>query len=172
MSANQRPAEKPTLPDSAYASPLGPAVPTPFRDFLNQLQADFPDLRFRPGPRFSFRPPKTLQIAYDPTYPPTKNALLTLHELGHALSKHKDYKVDVERLKLESEAWERAKTLLSEHPNYSKILPGLVYYPDFAEDQLDSYRDWLHARSLCKACGLTRYQTPDGRYHCPLCDPS
>jgi lipopolysaccharide biosynthesis regulator YciM len=35
---------------------------------------------------------------------------------------------------------------------------------------LDTYRDWLHRRSACPECGLTRYQTVDGRWHCPGCE--
>ena len=135
--------------------------------FLARLQSDYPEFRFRLNrKRFSYRH-GTIFIG-----PPQHNfALLALHELGHALSGHTDYNLDVERLKIESEAWERAKTV---YQHYQKTAPELLastpWDEDFVQDSLDTYRDWLHQKSLCKTCGLTRYQTKDGQYHCPNCE--
>ncbi len=123
---------------------------------IERLKSDYPNLHFRPGKKFTFRPPST--IIFDPS---STTPLLLLHELGHALLGHRSYTTDVERLKMESAAWEKAKSLA---PTYN--IPWDV---DFAESELDTYRDWLHRRSKCPSCGLTRYQTPDGRYHCPRC---
>ena len=129
--------------------------------FISQIANDYPDFNYRVGEKFAFHPPKTIILG-----PPQPNfALLALHELGHALCKHKTYNTHVKRLKIESEAWQMAKTITENHPEY-----GISYDPEFAEDQLDSYRDWLHTKSKCKKCGLTRFQTPDGDYHCPRCD--
>ena len=133
--------------------------------FLKELSVLYPDFYFKKGPRFKFRPPKTIYVAYDDD----NFALLTLHELGHALCKHKDYTTHIQRLKIESEAWEMAKTVLKKHPEWAKKY-NLTYDEDFAESQLDTYRDWLHAKSKCQKCGLTRFQTPDKTYHCPRCD--
>ena len=134
-------------------------------DFLNELKSEFGQFNFIPGKRFKWKYPKSVYFEENSAYPFEYFAILTLHELGHGLCKHKDYKTDVERLRIESEAWQRAKTLISEHKNW-----GLKYDEDFVENELDSYRDWLHQKSLCKTCGLTRYQTEDGVYHCPQCD--
>ena len=114
-------------------------------------------------------------------------ALQALHELGHALCKHKDYTTHVERLKIESSAWQMAKTVLEKYQKTAKklmksadssdvelgekivaILPE--WNQEYVEDCLDTYRDWLHLKSKCGKCGLTRYQTKDGKYHCPYCD--
>ena len=117
----------------------------------------FPDLHFRSGRKFAYHPPKTVVVG-----PPEPHSeLLLLHEVSHAIMHHSTYQTDVERLRIESEAWDKARTLAS-----SLNIPFL---DDFAEENLDSYRNWLHSRSLCKSCGITRYQTPDGRYHCPKC---
>ena len=137
--------------------------------FLRQLVHDHPEFTWRTGKKFAFHPPKTIILG-----PPTPNyALLALHELGHALCKHKDYKTSIERLKIERAAWEKAKTV---YLRYQKSRPDLLPDPwdidadDFVESQLDTYRDWLHVKSKCPHCGLTRFQTPDGLYHCPHCD--
>ena len=138
-------------------------------DFLNALIKEFPDFSWHFGNRFKFKAPKTIEIDENCPYPLPYFALLTLHELGHALSKHKDYNIDVERLKIESEAWQRAKSLIKNHPKWQKTYQ-ISWNEDFAENELDSYRDWLHQKSKCKTCGLTMYQTPDKIYHCPQCD--
>lgn len=136
-------------------------LPKTEADFVKQLIIDHPNFSYQIGKKFAFRPEKTIILG-----PPQLNfALQTLHELGHALSKHKDYNTHIERLKIESEAWERAKALYSTYQN-----PPIKWLDEYVEDSLDTYRCWLHAKSLCKKCGLTRYQSPDGVYHCPRCE--
>lgn len=116
-------------------------------------------------------------------------ALQTLHELGHALKAHQDYTTHVDRLKIERAAWETAKTVYKKYQKRAEsnqklaesdqevaesdqklanILPE--WDDDYVESCLDTYRDWLHAKSKCKKCGLTCYQTKDGLYHCPRCE--
>lgn len=127
-------------------------------EFLEQIKADFPEFRFINGKKFTFRPPKTIVLGpLEPFY-----ELLVLHELSHAILKHKTFRVDVERLRMESEAWEKARELASRY--------AIGVDEDLIQDELDTYRDWLHTKSKCKKCGLTRYQTPDGIYHCPRCE--
>lgn len=127
-------------------------------DLIEKLRLDFPEFRFKTGKKFAFRFPKTITIG-----PEESGAeLLVLHELGHAVLGHKEFKTDVERLKMEVEAWEKARELAG------------VYQIDFNEemmqDELDSYRDWLHKKSRCPKCELTRFQDADGTYHCPRCE--
>jgi len=136
------------------------------RLFIDELKSLYPQFKFISSIRFKYRPPKSIYVVYGED----NFALQTLHELGHALCKHENYQTLVERLKIESEAWERAKQVVSLHPEWLKKYQ-IKYDSDFAESQLDTYRDWLHAKTLCPNCGLTRYQTPNGRFHCPHCDP-
>ena len=133
--------------------------------FIESLKEEFGQFSFISGNRFKWKYPKSIYFEENEDIPFDIFALLTLHELGHGLSGHRDYKTDVERLKIESEAWQRAKREISAHKNW-----GVEYNEELAETELDSYRDWLHQKSKCKKCGLTRYQTADGKYHCPNCD--
>lgn len=147
----------------------GVDLPENAKAFLIELSNEFPQFSWRFGSRFKFKPEKTIYIDVKTGYPPLYFSLQTLHELGHALSGHKDYSTDVRRLKMESEAWEKARELTSEHKNWESKY-GIYFDEEFSEAELDSYRDWLHTRSKCKKCGLTRYQTKDGKWHCPRCD--
>ncbi len=120
-----------------------------------QLKMDYPKIRFRLGKKFAFRPPRTIFFAEG-------QELELLHELGHARLEHDFYTTDIERLRMERAAWEEARRLCDQY--------AVEYDQEFVEMALDSYRDWLHRRSQCSKCGLTRYQTRDGKYHCPSCD--
>jgi len=136
--------------------------------FINALKSEFTQFNFISGTRFKWKAPKSIYFDEKLDVPFEYFALLTLHELGHGLCNHKDYKTDVERLKIESEAWQRAKREIDSHSSWQSL--GIVYDEDFAENELDSYRDWLHQKSKCKKCGLTRFQTTDGVYYCPNCN--
>ena len=127
-------------------------------NLFRKIKSDYPNLIFKIGKKFTFRPPKTIII--EPQNP--NFDLLLLHELGHATLKHQSFKTDIERLKIESAAWEQAEQLAKTF--------NIAFDNDFAQNQLDSYRNWLHQKSRCKKCGLTRFQTPDGKYHCPNCN--
>lgn len=129
------------------------------RKLAARLAADYPELRFRVGKKFMFRPPRTVIMEASGV---SRWELQLLHEVGHALSGHRDFRTDPERLKMEREAWERARGLAATY--------NIRYDEEFVEGALDTYRDWLHQRSACPECGLTRYQTQDGRWHCPGCE--
>lgn len=128
------------------------------RDLIIKIKADYPSFTFKTGRKFAFRYPKTITIG--PTEPSEK--LLLLHELSHALLGHKSYSRDIDRVKMESEAWEKAKELANHY--------GVEIDENLIQDELDTYREWLHQKSRCPKCGLTRFQTPDSKYHCPRCE--
>ena len=126
--------------------------------FLTKIKNDFSNYRFIDGEKFAFRPPKTIVLGpEEPFY-----ELLTLHEISHAILKHKDFRTDAERLKMENAAWDKARELADEY--------GVEISEMIIQRELDTYRDWLHKKSRCPVCGLTRFQTPDGKYHCPRCE--
>lgn len=139
---------------------------------LEKLKIDFSEFKFVEGRKFAFRPPRTIVI--EPKETSIKKAgtedevnteaakLLLLHEVGHAALGHRNFRTDVERLRMELAAWEKARELATHY--------GLDFDNGLMEAELDSYRDWLHRKSCCPKCGLTRYQTPDGSYHCPRCE--
>lgn len=128
------------------------------KTLFNRLREDYPELKFREGVKFLFRPPRTIVLADGEEY----SNLLLLHEVGHALLGHVSFTTDVERLRCEREAWTKARELCA--------IYGVRYDEEVVEAELDSYRDWLDKKSRCRKCGLTRFQTPDGRYHCPKCE--
>ena len=123
---------------------------------LAKIKKDYPDFRFKNGSKFAFRPPKTIIIG-----PDNNSDYLLLHELAHAILNHRDYSLDIERLKMENAAWDKAKELAQKY--------HLKISDDQIQAELDTYRDWLHKKSRCPACGLTRFQDIDG-YHCPRCE--
>lgn len=135
-------------------------IPCPSVDalLLDRLKADYPEFRFVRGRKFAFRPPRTIVIGSEEPHA----ELLLLHEVSHAVLEHRDFKVDVGRLKMEVEAWEKARELAGVY--------GVEYDDGLVQAELDTYRDWLHQKSRCPKCGLTRFETPDGVYHCPRCE--
>lgn len=169
-----------------------------FEQILRRLSEDYPELEFRVGERFKYRPPRTvyyeqiceeahgggegekkLEQICNETYVESSDGLKglcrantrleqnqcvlqLLHEVGHALAGHRDYVADVGRLKMEREAWEQARELCGKY--------NVEYDEQFVENTLDTYRDWLDRKSMCKKCGLTRYQDARGRYRCPGCE--
>lgn len=154
-------------------------------NFVEQLVKDFPDLHFRLGKKFTFRPPRTIIYELQPKQRAEKACIKSddsaddkfgiatrneqnyyrlqlLHEVGHAVLEHKNFATDLERLQMERAAWEEAKKMCTYY--------GVEYDEEFVEEELDTYRDWLHQKSCCPVCKLTRYQTRDGKYHCPSCE--
>ena len=129
-------------------------------ELLRRIKQAYPDFVFKNGRKFAFRPPYTIIIGPSEF----RDELLLLHELGHALLHHSDFSVDVERLKMEAAAWEKARELALDF--------GVEIDEEMIQNQLDTYRDWLHQKSRCPKCGLTMYQTPDKVYHCPQCENS
>ena len=127
-------------------------------EFLEKIKRDFPDFRFVSGKKFTFRPPRTIVIGPEES----QEKVFLLHELGHATLGHKNFNTDVARLKMEVEAWEEAKKIAKRYQ--------IEIDEDLIQDELDTYRDWLHTKSKCKKCGLTMYQTTDSKYHCPRCE--
>lgn len=63
---------------------------------------------------------------------------------------------------MERQAWTKARELAA--------IYKVKIDEDLIQEELDTYREWLHQKSRCPKCGLTRFQTPDKVYHCPKCD--
>lgn len=128
------------------------------QNLIKKIASDHPELELAEGERFQFTPPNRLYYSAEPT---EHGDLLLLHELGHYLIGETDYSTDIELLEIEAKAWAKARELCDKYQ--------ISYDEDFAEDLLDSYRDYLHYSSLCKNCQLAGYQDEKGNYHCALC---
>lgn len=87
-----------------------------------------------------------------------------LHEASHALLNHNSFHSDFQLLTMEMEAWEKAKELAAHYE--------ITIDTDHIEDCLDTYRDWLHKRSLCPNCAIKSLQTSPNQYKCLNCATS
>lgn len=125
---------------------------------LHKLKTDYPELHFMASDTCQWVP-ETKTVFYVKDGPQAK--ALVLHEVSHGLLDHREYKRDVELLAIEAAAWDKAKEL-ADHYHYP-------FKEHVAEDHLDTYRDWLHARSTCPECTATGYQTGKETYQCPAC---
>lgn len=132
------------------------ALPSPAKPLLERLRADFPRFHFTLGTSDHWDSHDTVYYTLE-----TPDCAL-LHELAHALLGHASYRLDIDLLRLERAAWDYARHVLA--PRYDLTLSR-----DDAEDSLDTYRDWLHNRSLCPDCHLSGLQSSDGDYRCVAC---
>jgi len=129
---------------------------------IRRLKTAHPQLTFEVADEFLWSP-DTNTIFYNPSE--TEAANLLLHELSHALLEHKKYSRDVELVAMETSAWDEAK-------RYADSLPDDVRVEindDVAQNHLDTYREWLHARSTCPKCSATGFQIGPSTYSCPAC---
>ena len=130
-------------------------------ELLTSLRTTYPDLSFTLGDSF-FWSPKDNVISYRvESMRPDFGNWSQLHEVGHAELGHRSYGSDFELVKLEVEAWQRAKLIARKH--------GITIDPEHIQDCLDTYRDWLHRRSTCPACGTVSLQKDPNHYQCFNC---
>jgi hypothetical protein len=123
------------------------------------LIRDFPQFSFKNDTDFLWSPDTAVIhiVPSDPHY-----EVFMLHELSHALLHHQGYDRDINLLKLERDAWHHATSVLG-------VQYGVDIKDDFVQDNLDTYRDWLHARSTCPHCKAVGLQTKRQLYSCPAC---
>jgi len=138
-----------------------PKATSPRLDSLvEQLKIDFPHIEFIKGARFAWD--ATGKILYKKLSKNIEHDIFSLlHELGHAILSHQDYTHDIELLKLEVAAWEKAHELAERY--------GVSLDEDYIQDCLDSYRDWLHLRATCPTCQTRSLQASASNYHCHNC---
>jgi hypothetical protein len=130
-------------------------------DLLARISTDYPEISFVAGAQFSWHAGKR-HVSYQRSNKNTAQGIFSLlHELGHALLEHKDYIYDVELVKIEVAAWDKARTLAK---HYEVDLDE-----DHIQDCLDTYRDWLHLRATCPSCFGRSLQTSESQYRCFNC---
>lgn len=128
---------------------------------LKKITKDYPQFIFKPSDCFKWSHcDKTIY------YNVVENNfnISLVHELSHALLGHKEYLKDIQLLNMEAEAWKKSKELASHYK--------LIIDDDTVQINLDSYRDWIHKRSLCINCNATGIQTKNNEYKCLLCNQS
>ena len=128
---------------------------------LDSLKDAFPSLRFTAGNTFYWSP-ETNEVFYKTSTTDSNHIWSLLHETGHGLLGHAHYKTDVELLKMEVAAWDKAKGLAQHF--------GVAIDEEHIQDCLDTYRDWLYRRSLCPGCGTQCLQADaSSHYRCFNC---
>lgn len=126
---------------------------------IKQLQADYPSISFATSDDFKWSA-RGATIFYDPKA--SEAEAFCLHELSHAVLEHYGYKRDIELLQHERDAWKYAQEVLAVH--YSTSVND-----NTIQTSLDTYRDWLHARSTCPSCKATGVQVAIREYKCVAC---
>ena len=140
------------------------SLPSNSASLLQHLKKDFPDLSFKSGSGFSWSALKAT-ITYNSSQLTTDDGLWALfHELGHAELQHSNFDDDFTLLTLEVAALRQAKVIVTRY--------GLAIDEEHIQDCLDTYRDWLHARAKCPACGVVSLQGKNYVYNCPNCKTS
>ena len=125
---------------------------------IHKLKSTYTDLQFVEAREFSWSPSeKTVYYVTGQT----NSTHLLLHELAHALLGHREYRRDIELVAMETAAWDKAK-------EYAETYKVRMSEP-IIQDHLDTYREWLHARSTCPHCSANGYQTEAFHYQCPAC---
>lgn len=124
---------------------------------LNQLSAEHPNLVIKKADDFAWNPDKN-SVFFDESHPNSMELLL--HELAHGILNHKGYIKDIELLTMEAKAWDQASEIANKF--------GLTLDNDVVQDHMDTYRDWMHARSTCPKCNANGLQR-DSHYECLAC---
>lgn len=124
-----------------------------------QLARDFPAFTFVEGDSFSWSP-NTRTITFNLLEEDAPSLLL--HELGHAHLGHTEYLRDIALLGMETDAWQQARVFAKAYK--------VTLDDDQIESHLDTYREWLHKRSLCPSCEATGLQVGAKQYRCLACD--
>ena len=128
---------------------------------VEQLQNHYPSISFVPGGSFIWSPAENI-VTYDLTdKKPGAFAYSLLHELGHALLEHNNFTSDISLVIIERDAWDMAEKIAVD---YDVRIPS-----EHIESCIDTYRDWLHARSLCPNCQQCGLQTSKTSYSCVFC---
>lgn len=130
-----------------------------FNSLLSKVTQDHPQYTFLPSKEFRWSH-TTKTIYYNPSA--KYAAELLIHELAHAHLHHADFSLDVILINKEAAAWQYARDTLASQYSFS-ISDTVINH------SLDSYRDWLHARSSCPECHNNALQAKNGTYKCIAC---
>lgn len=136
------------------------------RSILSALKNDYPELKFEVGDRHYWSPSLktifyTLPTTTDSFCGDLSNDLLLIHELAHATLDHINYNQDIDLLKMERDAWEKTISLAKRY--------GVGVDKEVVNQALNSYRDWLHSRSICPSCDAIGHETREKTYQCIAC---
>lgn len=127
---------------------------------FNQIKKDFSGYGFEIGNNFYWD--SSAKKIFTLPIESLEDLFLLLHEIAHAELGHEDFNTDIDLLRIEANAWQYAQTVLAKA--YGLNISDVVI-----QDSLDSYRLWLHKRSLCPDCAQNGIQTNQNAYSCINC---
>lgn len=131
------------------------------KSLLNNCRVLLPDITFIEGKTFYWSPAtKAIHIDTSALDEPGGQWAL-LHEVAHAQLDHASYANDAALLRLEVDAWEMAQATAK---RFEAAIDS-----DHIQDCLNTYRDWLYARSTCPTCSLNSLQIESTTYVCLNC---
>ncbi len=131
------------------------------KPLLKKLIVNYPNIEFVASDKFYWSP-KEQTVYYDRSKSDSQAQWALIHELSHGLLGHTNYRTDFELLQLEVAAWHKANEVAK--------LFDVAINQDHIQDCLDTYRDWLHARSKCPTCSEHGIQSKSsGDYTCINC---
>lgn len=125
---------------------------------LEQLRQDFPSIEFVNSDRFQWSPEEKIIYYVEKA---ENGEWSLLHEGGHMLCGHMNYINDLGLLRMEVEAWEKARELAAKY--------GFKIDQRHIDKCLDTYRDWVYKRSTCPKCTQAGIEKTTGHYHCINC---
>lgn len=128
---------------------------------LSQIKKIAPKVAFEEASTFYWSPKNCTIYMNSQKLEDEEGQWALVHEVGHALLGHKSYDTDMGLLRLEVEAWQKAQDV-------GKKL-SLTINGDHIQTCLDTYRDWLYARSTCPTCMLNSLQIDETTYLCMNC---
>ncbi|MCE7936519.1 hypothetical protein DYH10_01910 [Candidatus Saccharibacteria bacterium CPR2] len=129
---------------------------------LSKLEKKYSSIGFKSGKSFMWSPSERTVYYSKTALNSSSGAWSLLHEIGHATLNHSDFNRDIELLKLEMEAWQKARKIGKEL--------NVEIDDDHIQSCLDSYRDWLKRRSTCPECGFTNPCSARFTYSCLNCN--
>lgn len=130
---------------------------------VDHFKRTYPNINFVQGKSFLWSP-KEKTVFYSSKTSDVRLVWSLVHEVSHAILGHTTYESDFELLKIEAEAWDKAKQLGKQYE--------LNISDDYVQDCIDTYRDWLYTRSSCPSCSNTSQQENPVTYKCFNCHTS
>ena len=119
------------------------------------------NLKFRSAKHFYWDSSKEVIYYSKDMLKTLEGKMSLLHEIGHALLGHLDYKYDFELIKMEISAWDKSVTLAK--------LFNLQLDLRVIDENLKSYFKWLKKRQHCLICKENGMQLVNREYHCLNC---
>jgi hypothetical protein len=136
-------------------------MPANSAKILEMCRLALPHCTFAPSTSFYWSPRnKTIHIDLS-ALNKAEGQMALLHEVGHAILNHSTYTFDAELVSLEAAAWYKATEKAKDW--------SIAIDAEHIEDCLDTYRDWLYARSTCPTCSVNAPQPTRSQYKCINC---